>query len=502
VTTVGIYVRISRDPDGSEAGVQRQEKDSRELASRRGWTIGEVYRENDTSAFRRRVVTLPDGRRASRVVRPEFRRLLDDLDAGRIGGFVAYDLDRVARDPRDLEDLIDLKESRNVVIETVTGSLRLENDSDITQARVMVAIANKSSRDTARRVRDAARHRREQGHFHGGWNVPYGYRAIREEGQRARLVPEPKHAKLLNEAADRLLAGDSLYGICSDWNARGHTTGTGAFWRSKTLKFALLNVAVLGQTKAAVQGWEPIIDQTTYDRLHALLTDPVRMTFQATSKSYEGKHTMSGGLTVCAVCGKNLVGQTHRGKARLICHKQATGGCGSVTIDHAHLESYVFEQVLSALKTSDRFQQRMAEPIEHNRAELTALEANLRDLNEQAARANSAFVKGFMKEAEYGALMRQVIKEREAAEVRQSELLRANVMTAATEDGFDWKSWPPLRRRNFLRQLVARVEVQRWPAGLASTLTRRSGESEAAHRQRVEANRREALERRVRIVPR
>src|SRR5690348_2947507 len=98
-----ILVRISDDRAGDAAGVGRQEKDARALAKRLGWRVGEVFVENDTSAFKRRTVTLPDGSTALRVHRPEFRRLLELMHLGQVDGLIAYDLDRVARDPRDLE---------------------------------------------------------------------------------------------------------------------------------------------------------------------------------------------------------------------------------------------------------------------------------------------------------------------------------------------------------------------------------------------------------------
>ncbi|MBA3311299.1 MAG: recombinase family protein, partial [Nocardioidaceae bacterium] len=107
-TRAAILVRISDDRAGEAAGVGRQEKDARALADRLGWQVGEVIIENDVSAYKRRTVTLPDGSAALRVVRPGFRRLLELLALGQVDGLIAYDLDRVARDPRDLEDLIDV----------------------------------------------------------------------------------------------------------------------------------------------------------------------------------------------------------------------------------------------------------------------------------------------------------------------------------------------------------------------------------------------------------
>ncbi len=49
-SSVGIYCRISLDRDQEQLGVQRQEKDCRELAERLGWTVAKVYTDNSISA--------------------------------------------------------------------------------------------------------------------------------------------------------------------------------------------------------------------------------------------------------------------------------------------------------------------------------------------------------------------------------------------------------------------------------------------------------------------
>ena len=162
-----VYVRISDDPEGTERGVDRQEADCRAYAAAHGWEVAQVYRENDTSAFKQRTITLPTGERVRRVVRPEFRAMLKHLSEQRAGVMIAYDLDRAVRDPRDLEDLIDAKVLNGLSVRSVTGSLRLDTDSDVAMARVLVAMANKSSADTARRVARAAK----QQAIEGTWMV-------------------------------------------------------------------------------------------------------------------------------------------------------------------------------------------------------------------------------------------------------------------------------------------------------------------------------------------
>ena len=136
---VVLYVRISSDPGGLEKGVDRQEKDCRALAAALGWQVVRVFRENDTSAYKQKTVTLPTGERVRRVIRPQFREMLALLGRRGADAMIAYDLDRAVRDPRDLEDLIDTKVLAGFQVKSTTGSLRLENDADIAMARVLVA---------------------------------------------------------------------------------------------------------------------------------------------------------------------------------------------------------------------------------------------------------------------------------------------------------------------------------------------------------------------------
>ncbi|MFE3770668.1 recombinase family protein [Streptomyces sp. NPDC059122] len=105
----GAYLRISSDRFGLETGVDRQLEDSEDSRTRLGWgPFAKIYRENDTSACKKRKITRLDGTIDWVVLRPEFRQLLADLALGVIDGVIFYDLDRLVRQPRDLEDLIDI----------------------------------------------------------------------------------------------------------------------------------------------------------------------------------------------------------------------------------------------------------------------------------------------------------------------------------------------------------------------------------------------------------
>jgi site-specific DNA recombinase len=341
-----ILVRISDDRAGDAAGVGRQEQDARTQADRLGWVVAEVIIENDVSAFKRRTVTLPDGSTALRVVRPGFRRLLELIALGQIDGLIAYDLDRVARDPRDLEDLIDVVEKARIPVESVSGSLRLANDSDITMARVMVAVANKSSRDSSRRISRKHEQLAQEGRYGGGGARRFGFDV---DG----VTHNPDEAGAIRWAAQQLIDGASISQTARDLDAKGVPTVKGGAWSSRALADILSGPRVAGLRvhRGQVVGkaeWEPILDPDTYDA--------VCVGIQARSKgavSADLKRWLTGVL-ICSLCGHGLTGQHQAGGRgpRYWCNTRR-GGCGRIAIDGTAVEAEVERQVLDYLARPD-----------------------------------------------------------------------------------------------------------------------------------------------------
>jgi site-specific DNA recombinase len=239
-----LLARISDAEPGETAGVDDQVTDLRKFAAGNGWTVDEdhILIENDTSAFKKRKITLPDGRTAYRVVRPKFRHALDLLATGRADVLAAIDLDRAMRDPRDLEDLIDVVDADPSRIEarSKTGTLNLGNGQDPTTARLYVVMANKASRDTARRVSRARQRQAEAGTF-GGGRRPFGFEA---DG----VTLNPVEAAEIRTWARRLLADApaTMAHLIRDLVKRDVATVTGAPWNNRTIKQILTNPRASG----------------------------------------------------------------------------------------------------------------------------------------------------------------------------------------------------------------------------------------------------------------
>jgi len=291
-----VYARISSD-DGTALGVTRQLKDCMELAERRGWTVGEVFTDNDVSATNGRV-------------RPAYVRMMDALGTGRLGALVVWDVDRLTRTPRELEDVVDLAEQRGVALASVGGEIDLATPQGRLTARIKGNVAKHESEQLARRVKRKMAERAEAGQPHG--RTSYGWRREQvydDQGRRlgSKDVLHPEQAEVVRDAAKAVLAGESLRGLVADLNARAVPTLTGTRWSTTALRGVLLRERNAGlrvhQGQVIGKGdWEPLHDEDTHRRLVAVLTDPARRVTPASS----GVKYMLSGIGRCGVCAGPL----------------------------------------------------------------------------------------------------------------------------------------------------------------------------------------------------
>lgn len=381
-----ILCRIS-DADADElGGVDRQERTGRGHAEQIGWGVLRVVIENDVSAYKRRKIMLPNGRRALRVIRPAYRQALDDLMDGVADGLLAIDLDRVTRDPRDLEDLIEVIEMSNprIPVTSVTGSLRLDTDADIAMARVMVAMANKSSRDTARRVSDARREQAEQGRYGGGSRRCFGFEP---DGETIR---EAEAAEIRRSVLNLLADDDTTASLRQEVKSlvrRGVETVTGADWTQTAWRQIILrprNAGILvhkGEETGRLEG-TPILDEDVWRAAVALLTDPDRTT------TYGGPvpSRLGSGEYLCGVCDGTVTGRPGRVRkeGKRIGVRRATYLCpqGHVSRSEEDVDEAVVTVVTARLAKADAVSLLQQAPTVDKIAVLARIKASEAKLDE------------------------------------------------------------------------------------------------------------------------
>lgn len=308
----------------------RQLKDCLALAERKGWPVLQTFIDNDVSASTGRV-------------RPQYAAMMTALAEGRLDALVCWDVDRLTRTPRELEDVVDLAERKGVALASVGGEIDLATPQGRLTARIKGSVAKHETEQLSRRVKAKMDERAETGATHG--RIAYGWRreqVLDDQGRRlgSRDVLHPEQAAVLREAAGALLAGDSLRHIVAVLNDRGEVTLGDVPWTIVTLRRMLLRERTGGlrrhRGEIVGQGdWEAILDPDTYSRVVALLSDPARRTNPGNSAV---KYLLTG-LAKCGVCGnpiRVLAGNPDKGRAKdsYVCHEKFHVRRSRPDVDH------------------------------------------------------------------------------------------------------------------------------------------------------------------------
>ncbi|HET9258457.1 MAG TPA: recombinase family protein [Pseudonocardiaceae bacterium] len=354
-----VWVLLARESTDRERQLDNQLTDLRARVARIGGRIDREIPENAVSAFKRQRVSLPDGTCGYRVVRPEWEKILTALRRGECNALMVPDIDRAMRDPRTLEDLIDVVELYGVYVASLTGNIDLTSDAGISAARSLVNQRNQESRNTSRRVIDGQRHAAMAGGNHGGRMRPFGWR-------RDRIRLNKREAGHIRRELPRILAGVSPLALAREWNKRGIPTVTGVAWRAATIRnmylrprlcgLVLYQGAVLfGADGSGVRGkWEPILTEEEYRDVVARWgpshqTAPSRL--GAKGRGYRTIYLLSP-FVRCGKCSARMIGsrrQNRRGEPEEFyrCPAKGAGGCSGVTRLAEPVNTYIRALVIA-----------------------------------------------------------------------------------------------------------------------------------------------------------
>ncbi|WP_456789758.1 recombinase family protein [Cellulomonas sp. P5_C5] len=369
-TRTAIYTRISSDREGTELGITRQEEDTRALAGHLGFEVTHVFRENDRGASTR-----------SRKDRPQYNAMIERARGGEFDAILAYSNSRLTRRPREHEDLIDLVDRHGVQIRTcVSGQFDLSTADGRAVARTIAAWDAAEAERTGERSQRAFRQVAESGGRHG--QVPFGWQV--EDGKQ---VIDPLAGSIVQEAARRLLGGETLRAITRDLNSRGSHPKRGAAWTGQQMRRVLLREANAGRRsykgRVIADGqWPPLYDATTHDRVVALLTDPERKTTRGTDLKYLLTGIIRCGRPECGDAMRVHAGGTEGRAPAYVCPTCLRVRRKMVTVDN-----FVVETLLSRLSRPDapNLFAGDADAMHAAEAEAVALRARLEHYAEQAA---------------------------------------------------------------------------------------------------------------------
>src|SRR5918995_167907 len=437
VVRAAIYCRRSRRGGRS---VERREEDGRRIAADKGWEVVAVFREWASAS--------PYAKKG----REQWDALLAAVEAGELDAVIVWMEDRTARDVVQAGAFV--QACRKVGMER----LGLPSfDYDLTDEEAVIRFYGEV---LAGKRAFGERGRKRVADADGTWRtVP----AVSEEQAEAER-------KLIREAARRILAGDSLRGICLDWNEAGHQAPRGGRWTTQTLRRMLLSPRLAGLREHHGQLFEgsfpAILERETWQAVRAILTDPARMT---TAVGGTARHLLTG-ISFCGVCGAKLR-TTRYGPQRVLyyrCPSRSDGGRNCVARKVEDVDRLILRALFRAVEQGEAWDQVAAErpaedPTRPHYEALVRLTAELDTLDAMVAEAELAERLGG-KPSPSSATLRRKVTEREAERDCHQETvnrLAAGRVTASIPRNLR-SIWPGLsldRQRAIVAALIERIEV-------------------------------------------
>jgi site-specific DNA recombinase len=224
--------------------------------------------------------------------RPGLKKLMDDIQAGKIHIVVVYKIDRLTRSLMDFAKLVEIFDKHGVTFVSVTQSFNTTTSMGRLTLNVLLSFAQFEREVTGERIRDKISASKKKGMWMGGM-TPFGYDQIDK-----KLVVNNDDAKIVRLIFEKYLALGCVRrlkeylddnGIVSKIrnSKKGHQWG-GAKFRRGLLYKLLINPVYIGRIKHKTNTYEgqhqAILPIELWDQVQAQMARQTA-TFRGTGKS-------------------------------------------------------------------------------------------------------------------------------------------------------------------------------------------------------------------------
>ena len=365
-----LYMRLSKDDDGTSesASITTQRKMLRSYAADQGFQVFDEY--------------VDDGWSGTNFDRPDFKRMIADIEAGKVNLVLTKDLSRLGRDYITAGQYTEIYfPSKGVRYIAINDGY--DSDSPYTDIAPFKNVINEMyARDTSKKIRSAFTTKMRDGAYIAAF-APYGYQ--KDPADKNHLVVDTQSGEIVKQIF-RLAANGALpIEIARTLNAQG-TPSPAVYrcmtheeldvnqysqrqeWTSATITKMLRNVVYLGHTaqgkttrvsfKSHLTVSNPRDEWIVVENTHEALVDAetfdlVRRRSASRTCGKKGAfYNLFSGIAKCADCGKNMSATGTRKKgspANLTCGGYKLYGadqCSNHFIDY----NVLYEIVLTSLK--------------------------------------------------------------------------------------------------------------------------------------------------------
>ena len=224
IIRVALYGRVSTEEQALRGfSIEAQVAALKEYCEKNNMKIVDVYLDEGISGAK------------PPLKRPALKRLLEDVEAGKVDMILFTKLDRWFRSVKEYFKVQDVLDNNKVEWKAI------QEDYDTTTANgqmaitIFLAVAQNERDRTAERIKVVLDHkRRNKEACFGGRAVPFGYKKEKDANGVMRLIKDPETQQACQEFWDILLESNNLnkairhmgteYGIYKDWKSWSRMT--------------------------------------------------------------------------------------------------------------------------------------------------------------------------------------------------------------------------------------------------------------------------------------
>lgn len=290
-TVAAAYLRMSKDAKRGgveDLGLDRQRDICKKLAKTKGWQISEWYTETHS---------------ATKGVRPEFTRLLEDIAEGKVHAVICVDQDRFVRSMTETAQTIALCEKMDCMILLNSGEIDTTSADGILKAHILGAVADNEGRKKSERQKRENDQAALAGKPNRGGRRPFGW-------NEDRVTLHKKEAPAYRQMFDWAISGVGCTTIGDRLFDMGFTTDTGGRYGPSQVRNLLLAPRAVGkrvhrgEILSGVDGeWEPIVTVEKQEAARAALKTRRR---QRSSKRSRRPARLLSSLVICDKCGQTM----------------------------------------------------------------------------------------------------------------------------------------------------------------------------------------------------